>query len=116
MSSEEAKEVKSATVQQSLAKIAELGGVSARDIEPLFEKHRARAKRSADSGRAAWIRRIESVRTPATTHLVDAAIKHMDAGEVEAVIRIAEQLRAQLMSQPSNSCASCSSTGGTGHQ
>lgn len=116
MSSEEAGEVKSATVQQNLAKIAELGGVGAHDIQPLFEKHRARAMRSEDSGRGAWIERMESVRTPATTHLVDAAIERMDAGDVAAVIRIAEQLRAQLISQPSNSCASCSSTGGTGHQ
>jgi hypothetical protein len=113
MSSEEAKSV---TVQDSLEKIAALGGVGVPDIERLFEKHRASAMRSADAGRGAWIARMESVRTPTTTHLVDEAIACMDAGDVASVIRIAEQLRALLISQPSNSCASCSSTGSTGHQ
>jgi hypothetical protein len=113
MSSEEAKSV---TVQESLEKIAALGGVGVPEIERLFEMHRANAMRAPDAGRGALIARMESVRTPATTHLINEAIACMDAGDVASMFRIYEQLRVLLASQPRKSCVSYSSTGSTGHQ
>lgn len=106
--------IKGSVVQESIEKIAALGGVGVSDVQRRFDKHRAAAMQSTDSGRGTWVACMESIRTPATTHLIDEAIRCMDAGDVAAAIRITGQLRALLVGAPSDG-ASCSSTGSTGH-
>lgn len=104
--------VKSAAVRQGLVAIATMGNANVADVERLFEQHRASVVHLPDSGRGAWIERMESVRTPTTTRLVDKVIAHADAGDVAGMIRAAERLRQQLLAETTHA-TSCTSTGGS---
>lgn len=72
--------------EQVIEQIAEMTGTDIHDVANAYKKNQEDATASGKSTRDIWLSRMESIRTPETTQIVDYLIERLDAGDVQAVL------------------------------